>query len=303
MLTKINWPNPGRYILAVSGGADSMALLDIFAAAASQRGYDLVVAHYDHGLRPSSVADRELVERAAASYRLPVFVEAGQLGRASEAAARAARYRFLDRVRLEQKATAIITAHHQDDLVETSLLNLARGTGRHGLAPMSNPAVLRPLLAVTRTELRQYAIRRQLSWHEDPTNADLSNPRNFLRHQLLPVANPAWRENYLSIITNLAVLNSDIDQKITQLIGDSYKQTGKVHLPRPLVRDSSLAELAELILAAARCLRPGIELDARLLQEVTLFAKTGRLGTHRPLRQDLMITIERHAISLSPRQN
>src|SRR5206468_7359212 len=116
------------------------------------RGYDLIVAHFDHGIRHDSAVDRELVQWAARRYELPFVAEQGNLGRASEAGARAARYAFLVRAQDKHRAKGIVTGHHQDDLVETSLLNLARGAGRHGLAPMVDGEVLRPLLGLTRTE-------------------------------------------------------------------------------------------------------------------------------------------------------
>src|SRR5258708_4792170 len=134
----VKWPAAGKYLLAVSGGGDSMALLDLMAGASGERGYELVVAHFDHGLRPNSAADRHI---------------------------------GLEQPRAARLAAAVVTAHHLDDLIETSLLNLARGSGRRGLAPMQRGPLLRPLLGVTRDQLRDYAAAHNLRWHEDPTNA------------------------------------------------------------------------------------------------------------------------------------
>src|SRR5665213_799396 len=127
---------PGKYVVAVSGGVDSISLLHILQA---QPGVRLIVAHFDHGIREDSVEDRRLVQNVAREYRLPFVYDAGNLGvDTSEAAARQARYRFLRRVQQASGARAIVTAHHQDDLLETAILNLLRGTGRKGLTALSN---------------------------------------------------------------------------------------------------------------------------------------------------------------------
>src|SRR4051812_31887046 len=108
----------GKYILAVSGGVDSMVLLDLLAR---KPGIELVVAHFDHGIRPDSKKDEVLVRKAAASYGVAFEPGQGNLGpAASEATARQARYHFLDEVLTKHQALKIITAHHQDDAIETA---------------------------------------------------------------------------------------------------------------------------------------------------------------------------------------
>src|SRR5689334_19288064 len=119
---------PGKYVLAVSGGVDSMVLLH---ALQGRPGVKLVVAHYDHGIRPDSHEDRHLVQVVAAQHGLPFEYEEDWLGwGTSEETAREARYNFLERTRQRHKSDAIITAHHQDDVLETAIINLLRGTGR-----------------------------------------------------------------------------------------------------------------------------------------------------------------------------
>jgi tRNA(Ile)-lysidine synthase len=293
MMNSIQWPQPGRYIVAVSGGSDSVALLDLLAG---RPEYDLVVAHFDHGLRPDSAQDAALVQELAGAHGLPVVVEHGRLKRGSEAAARSARHAFLEQVRLKYEALAVVTAHHQDDLIETSLLNLARGTGRQGLAPMQNGSIARPLLGVSRQQLRDYATRHGLQWHEDSTNQDRANPRNFVRHELLSRADDDWRGRYLALITQLASLNDTIEAHLGVVSGG--EKATDYQLPRDLVRALSLAELSELIVSLARRLVPGLELDARLVAEVALFAKTGRPGTRRPLRQAVWVVVNRDLVSV-----
>ncbi len=288
MLDQIVWPKPGRYVVAVSGGCDSITLLDLVTAAASRRGYQLVVAHFDHGLRSDSATDRHLVKAAAARYGWPFATTEGRLGQASEDQARTARHRFLERVRHYYDAHGILTAHHQDDLLETSLLNLARGSGRRGLAPMpAGSRILRPLLGIPRLQVREYAHTHKLLWREDSTNDDRSNPRNFIRLELLPAAEAPWREQYLELVRRLSRLNQDIDHQLETIHTD-----GEL-LPRPLVLELSLEELAELIINITQTLAPGIELESRLVQELAVFAKTAKPGRRRPLRQGISVKITR----------
>jgi len=293
------WPPPGRYILAVSGGADSMVLLELLGRAASGRGYELVVAHFDHGLRAQSNEDARFVEAAAARLGLPFVTTAARLARASEATARAARYAWLEQVRAEHQAATVITAHHQDDLLETSLLNLARGTGRRGLAPMQAPGhILRPLLDLTRAQLRAYAAAHHLAWHEDPTNADLTNPRNLLRHVILPNAATDWSLHYLELLDRLGKLNKQIAQSLGSLLEVAEFGPHAYSFPRPLIRDLSLEEMAELIHETARRLRPGAEPRRRTLEELALFAKTARPHHRRPLYRDIFVIVDRAHISV-----
>ena len=295
----IIWPQSGRYIVAVSGGVDSMTLLDLLAKASVDRNYNLIVAHFDHGIRPDSSLDAELVQEVANRYGLKTEIDQGRLGQASEAVARSARHAFLDRVRVKHQADAIITAHHQDDLIETSLLNLARGTGRRGLAPLMDGPIIRPLLNVARSQIIAYANHNNVVWRKDSTNANLTNPRNFLRHSLLSGADPQWRSEYIALIDDLRELNATIDQDLSQMIERIDPST--VTIDRQIVRDTSLVELQELIIHTAHTLDPTIELDQRLVQELALFAKTATPGKRRPVDQNMNFVIARTTIAVQRR--
>lgn len=317
MLHQIAWPPPGKYVLAVSGGLDSMTLLHLMGQRRASSGYELVVGHFDHGLRADSPADARLVEAAARSLGFEFALGQGRLGTASEAEARQSRYEFLEQVALRHHATAVVTAHHQDDLIETSLLNLARGSGRAGLAPMSSRlGVVRPLLSVSRTKLHEYAVAHGIEWREDSTNQDLSNPRNFLRQRLLPAADVPWRTAYLGLIQQLGNLNVGIDRAVSQALAEALTEqsTGlcKNCLKIAIIRQSgeppaanpseaeirlscpdhhSLAELAEVIRQAAHRLEPGIELSERLLQELALFTKVAAPGKRRSVSPRLWLEL------------
>lgn len=202
---------PGKYVIAVSGGVDSMVLLDI---ARQLPGVALVVAHVDHGIRPDSHKDRQLVEAAAQRYGLPFVCEEAHLGAsASEAQAREVRYAFLQRMVDAHGAHGILTAHHQDDVAETAILNLLRGTGRRGLASLrSGDMLLRPLLHVSKQAVKEYARLHTIAWREDSTNLRDDYLRNYIRHYLMPRLGSAGRTQLLVHIEKAESLNPDIDQ-------------------------------------------------------------------------------------------
>jgi tRNA(Ile)-lysidine synthetase-like protein len=293
---KIIWPLAGAYVVAVSGGVDSMVLLDILATAPSRRGYTLVVAHFDHAMRQESSDDAAFVAEAARGYGAKFVTARASQPLQSEAQARIARHAFFQDVIREHPDHKLVIAHHQDDLIETSLLNLTRGTGWEGLVPFTKGDIVRPLLPVSRTQIVAYAKHHHLWWHEDPTNADLSNPRNFLRHELLPNADKSWRQRYLALIDEAQSAGTKA-RELAATLGQAKQ--GIWTLSSSDTRELSLASLEELIVYRAKLLNPAIELDRRLVQELAVFAKTGRPGTVRPLRADMRLTIGRDEISLS----
>jgi tRNA(Ile)-lysidine synthase len=201
---------PGTYVAAVSGGVDSMVLLDMLT---KMPEVHVIVAHFDHGIRPDSDEDRKLVEAAAGRYGLPFVSARADLGPdASEATAREARYGFLYQVRRQYDAKAIITAHHQDDLLETAILNVLRGTGRKGLASLqSTEDIVRPLLSTTKEAIRRYAAEHRIAWREDSTNADDRYARNYVRHSIVPRLNETARRTLIGYIGRTGDMNPEID--------------------------------------------------------------------------------------------
>ncbi|MDB5163632.1 MAG: hypothetical protein JWS12_249 [Candidatus Saccharibacteria bacterium] len=203
--------DPGTYVVAVSGGVDSVSLLHVLA---QQPHLSLIVAHFDHGIRPDSRADREHVQLLASNWGLPFVYDEVHLGPAtSEEAARKARYTFLERVRQASRAQAIITAHHQDDVLETAIHNMRRGTGRRGLTSLASHGPLhRPLLQVPKWKIIDYALEHKLDWHEDSTNADTRYARNYIRHNIVKKLNYEQRAQLLKLIQATLQLNTEIEQ-------------------------------------------------------------------------------------------
>lgn len=174
-----------RHVVAVSGGVDSVVLLDMLANGDFGTDKDdLIVAHFDHGIRPDSVDDAAFVGQLAQKYGLPFETTREELGQgASEELARDRRYAFLRRVAKKYDAD-IVTAHHGDDVVETIAINLVRGTGWRGLAVLDSPDIWRPLLMMKKSVIVAYAKDHRLQWHEDSTNQDTTYLRNDLRQRL-----------------------------------------------------------------------------------------------------------------------
>ena len=189
---------PGGAVVAVSGGADSVALLDLLHGLAPTLGLTLVVAHADHGIASDSRTVGRSVRALAERYGLPFELGLLRLGpAATETAARAARYAWLREVQRRHDARYVVTAHQQDDQIETILLRLLRGSAPAGLAGIAARArgggggggrgLVRPLLPFTKRELAAHAAARGLPVHDDPANRDPRHLRSWVRTVLLPL--------------------------------------------------------------------------------------------------------------------
>ena len=211
---------PGKYIVAVSGGVDSVVLLHLLVSK-----FQFVVAHFDHGIRKDSDADRQFVQNLAEKNGLAFEFKREELGKdASEALARERRYRFLNEVKAKHHAEAIITAHHMDDVLETACINILRGTFRKGLSALASGEILRPLLAYKKEELVNYAKKHNLQWREDVTNEDTKYLRNFVRSRLAP-ADPHDKNRLMQIIEENKGRNEEIDRLVSEIFEFGYDES------------------------------------------------------------------------------
>jgi tRNA(Ile)-lysidine synthase len=198
LLDRCTFPPSGRRVAcAVSGGPDSMALLVL----ASEAGCEVTAIHVDHGLRPESAGEADLVVAAAARFGATfesrrVVVGAGP---DLEARARAARYAALPR--------GVLTGHTADDQAETILLNLLRGAGLDGLRGMTTTH--RPLLGLRRTETRTLCASLSIAVVDDPSNLDPAIRRNRVRHELLPLLDAIAERDVVPILTRQALFLGD----------------------------------------------------------------------------------------------
>jgi tRNA(Ile)-lysidine synthase len=220
-------------VLAVSGGPDSMALLHGAADAAPDRGWQLVVAHLDHGLRPDSADDARFVAEAAEALGLPwemrrtdVGLAAAESGSGIEEAGREARYAFLETVAAGHGPDALVaTAHTADDLAETVLLNLARGAGTRGVRgmPGRRGRIVRPLLHARRAAVREAVEAAGVAYRDDPTNLDTDRARARIRADVLPVLE-ALHAGAVDAIVRHAALAGDEDAFLDALATDELNR-------------------------------------------------------------------------------
>jgi tRNA(Ile)-lysidine synthase len=191
---------PKRYIVAFSGGMDSTVLLHAIAELAGVASLPLLAAHVDHGIHQDSAqwdADcREVAGSFGVEYCSQKVLLNWQDGSGPESTARDARYAWLGS--LVQDGDWLLSAHHENDQAETLLLNLMRGSGLTGLAGMgavrrfSRGYLLRPLLGVPGSDIRDYAVRHRLRWNDDPSNEDTNLDRNYLRKEVMPMLAARW---------------------------------------------------------------------------------------------------------------
>ncbi len=217
-----------RYIVAVSGGVDSVALLDMLSKIP---GHELLVAHVDHGIRDDSAEDAQFVRELAATHGFPFHMTRVELGHgASEERARQIRYEYL-RDLAETYGAKIVTAHHADDIVETITINLHRGTGWRGVSTHDSD-IVRPLLGMHKAQLFEYARRNGLSWREDSTNQSDQYLRNRLRHHLAHLP-PDHKQKLLALRQQQLDRKREIEAEILRLIGDGprYSRYFFGHIP------------------------------------------------------------------------
>lgn len=215
-------PAGESYIVAVSGGLDSMVLLNLLSRLSEQWGWKLIVAHVDHAQRPESADDAMFVGRAADQAGHTFLLHRLQAGSGSEQRLRTARHSWLEDIRREHGAHAIVTAHHLNDRLETAVWHAIRGSDRTGLTSLShkNQHIIRPLIRFSRGEILTHAQLRQLEWREDASNADRSYTRNLIRHELLheaPRWDPQYHKNLAGWLDHLEVLNARIDSRLDHL--------------------------------------------------------------------------------------
>lgn len=257
-------------LVAVSGGADSVALLLTLHRLAPTWRLTLQVAHVDHGLRPDSVRDAEFVVALGARLGLPVHVRRVDVaaGESPEAAARMARYRALEALADEIGADRIAVGHTADDQAETVLMRVLEGAGIAGLAgiPPGRGRIIRPLIAERRTALREWLAVLGEGWREDPTNADRRFFRNRLRHDVLPMLAERTGGDVVGALGRVAALAREAavaldDAAAHELTLLVRERDGGLELPR-----AALAALPA-------------ELGARVLRAAAV-----RLGVRAPLR-------------------
>ena len=225
-------PEGTRLVIGISGGSDSVALTFVLRELAPASGFAIAaLAHFNHRLRPTADRDERFCRALASKLALPIVVgdvdirayaTAERLG--IEEAARRARYAFLHRAAADHDAGRIAVGHTRDDQAETFLLKLIRGAGLTGLGGIypRRGVLVRPLLDVSRDDLRGFLTARGEDWVDDESNADVTNPRNRIRHRVIPELDAAYGGHTSGAIARAAALAREDGSWLDDLAAGRY---------------------------------------------------------------------------------
>lgn len=248
-----------RILLAVSGGADSMLMLHLFTNA----GFPVAVAHCNFGLRgKESDGDEQFVSAYCDQHNLACYVKhfnteefALQEGISIEMSARDLRYDWFNELLDQHGYDFLATAHHQDDVIETFLINLSRGSGIKGLSGIQPKSgrIIRPMLFTNRDEILEYCGRMKIDYRSDSSNLDTVYKRNLIRQQILPLleqVNPAFRRNALKTIGNLHETGQLFQQRMSEIKAFVYSEDdlgAMIHIDKLLTLSPLRTILFELV--------------------------------------------------------
>lgn len=233
---KLNFPceisvEKSKFLLAISGGVDSMVLLDLF----SQKKLNFAVAHMNFGLREAADEDENFIKKIAQNKAISFFSKKvdtlnfkKENSLSTQMAARELRYAWFDELCKKYDFDYTVTAHHANDQVETFFLNLLRGSGAKGLSGMQTRQgkILRPLLSIKKEDILAYAKNHQIAWREDATNQTNDYLRNAIRNQLIPILNEIKsnaEERILQSMNLLEIENQWINERVSTFKGKFFK--------------------------------------------------------------------------------
>ena len=278
-------------IVAVSGGVDSVVMLDRLVASDSRR---LVVAHVDHGIREESRDDEAFVRTLAGTYGCEFVSTQLHLGPdASEDVARQARFAWLENIRETYGAEAIATAHHQDDVLETIIINLTRGTGWRGLCSLRETSHRhRPLLGLSKADIVDYALSHDLKWNEDSTNDTLLYLRNRIRSLVIPQLDAGARRRLLGLYDSQVRVRQEVDAELDVLTEQTMRDEQIDRYSLIMVGESVAIELLRAWL--------GEPLEQSRFRDLLLFAKTARAGSRWSFDSERFIVAKQRTLIVSP---
>ncbi len=284
----------GPAVLAISGGLDSMVLLN----SASRSGADLMVATFDHGTGAFAETAASMVAARAADLGLPCVI--GRAGKtpARESDWRAARLAFLREIaRCEKRVIA--TAHNRDDQVETVFMRVLREAGPRGLSGLfADSGILRPLLECSRAELAHYVAVENLDFVDDPSNVDRTHLRNRVRHDLLPAlrtVRPEIDDELLSLARKSAKWREEMDRLVDEL-GAERPEMGELRVERDRLRRYDVRSLR--VIWPALAARASVVMDRRGTHRAAEFTINGMTGGSIQLSGGIEILMRRDHLLL-----
>ncbi len=235
-----------KYLLAFSGGVDSVVLFHLLKALK----LDFSVAHINYNLRgEESLQDEAFVKEIAEKNSIPYYIKAIETQnikpsqQSLQMFCRAIRYAYFEKLQKEFGFDYILTAHHQNDVIETFFINALRANGIQGLSsiPTKNNSLIRPLLPFSKNEIEKYAKENQLNWREDKTNQESTYQRNFLRNEIIPKLSekfPNAEKNIGTSIAFLSEIHDYIENQIAEEKQNNFKPYKKgIYVPKSMVQN------------------------------------------------------------------
>lgn len=295
-----------KVIAAVSGGVDSCVMLHMLVHGVLP-GFEhisedsIIVAHVSHGIRDDSQDDEEFVHVLAETYGTHYESVKLTLGKeASEETARNARYAALDSIAKKYHTTAILIAHHKQDVIETAALNIMRGSGRSGLSSLkSRQGRIRPLLDMTKAQILLYAKNNKLEWREDSTNTSDKYMRNRVRAHLDKRIGTDDYLNFANELQKINQLNTDIDQQIAIIL--QYKMKRLQVIDRTLFTGLDHALSCELMRHILIKLNVA-NIDKELIERLVVGLKSARPGSLIDVNKDIVAYITKRSLRFMNRQ-
>lgn len=299
------WKTGDSFIVGVSGGPDSLCLLDILTTLQKKYAFTLYVAHVNYHLRgKSSDLDETLVKKMAKQHHLPLTILSRKktLHSASEETLRTIRYAFFETLRKKHGADHIIVAHNQDDQAETLLLRLLRGAGLFGLSAMraKNNFIIRPLIETSRTDILRYLEERSLSFREDASNTDPRYFRNRIRHELIPYLEKEFQPQTRKLLAETALLLGDdyANSQNTPAILPTKQGSNYAEFSRSALLSLSEARLRHNLRALLNPLLSGKNPDKNTIHELTKSLKSTKNKTQTVTFRGLKFVMKGDTVTL-----
>lgn len=243
--------NGDKIILGVSGGPDSISMLNILNNIRNdkklQLKFDIIVAHVNHNIRKDAIDDQKFVENFCKKINIPFYVKSIDIPQISknqkigeEEAGRNARYQFFDEILEKEHANKIAIAHNKNDKIETIIMNIFRGSGiagLRGIEPIKNNKYIRPLIECERKEIEQYCKEQGIEPRIDKTNFENEYTRNKIRNIIIPYIKKEFNPNIIETMDRLSNLVKEEDEYLEKLVETKYKQFIKEETSKQITLD------------------------------------------------------------------